>query len=206
MNWAQWDVDHILQEFYSLFLNRSRTYKIASAPQTKMINKDDIKGLVSSKFLRPWFLPSTQTDARHISSFNPLSYLVPMTNHTCPNCSARVTLFLCPPPHVSYPSSPPPPIFIFLLTIHIPLSPRPPPFHILPLFLVSLLPSLSISLSPLFTILPFTTYSYPSPNPTYISSLSPYPMLSISPNPFFRYSRLLCGGSESTIELGLYDV
>ena len=47
-------VDHILQEFYTLFLTRFRTYKIASPPQTKMTSKDDIKGLVSLKFLRPW--------------------------------------------------------------------------------------------------------------------------------------------------------
>ncbi len=46
-------VDHILQEFYTLFLSRFRTYKIASIPQTKMTNKDDIYGLVSLKFLRP---------------------------------------------------------------------------------------------------------------------------------------------------------
>ncbi len=47
-------VDHILQEFYTLFLSRFRTYKIASSPLTKMTSKDDIKGLVSLKFLRPW--------------------------------------------------------------------------------------------------------------------------------------------------------
>jgi hypothetical protein len=47
-------VDHILQEFYILFLTRFRTYKIATPPQTKMTSKDDIKGLVSLKFLRPW--------------------------------------------------------------------------------------------------------------------------------------------------------
>ncbi len=47
-------VDHILQEFYTLFLTRFRTYNIASPPQTKMTSKDDIKGLVSLKFLRPW--------------------------------------------------------------------------------------------------------------------------------------------------------
>ncbi len=47
-------VDHFLQEFYTLFLTRFRTYKIASQPQTKMTSKDDIKGLVSLKFLRPW--------------------------------------------------------------------------------------------------------------------------------------------------------
>jgi hypothetical protein len=28
-------MDHILQEFYTLFLTRFRTYKIASPPQTK---------------------------------------------------------------------------------------------------------------------------------------------------------------------------
>jgi hypothetical protein len=47
-------VDHILQGFYTLFLTRFRTYKIASPPQTKMTSKDDIKRLVSLKFLRPW--------------------------------------------------------------------------------------------------------------------------------------------------------
>jgi hypothetical protein len=50
-------VAHILQEFYALFLTRFRTYKIASPPQTKMTSKDDIKGLVSLKFLRPWGCP-----------------------------------------------------------------------------------------------------------------------------------------------------
>jgi hypothetical protein len=48
-------VHHILQKFYTLFPTRFRTYKIASPPQTKMTSKDDIKGLVSLKFLRPWF-------------------------------------------------------------------------------------------------------------------------------------------------------
>ena len=46
-------VDHILQEFYTLFLIRFKTYKIASPPITKMTSEDDIKGLVSLKFLRP---------------------------------------------------------------------------------------------------------------------------------------------------------
>ncbi len=46
-------VDHNLQEFYTLFLTRFKTFKIASPPQTKMTSKDDIKGLVSLKFLRP---------------------------------------------------------------------------------------------------------------------------------------------------------
>ncbi len=49
-------VDHILQEFYTLFLTRFKTYKNASPPQTKMTSKDDIKGLVSLKFLRPWLV------------------------------------------------------------------------------------------------------------------------------------------------------
>jgi hypothetical protein len=35
-------LDHILQEFYTLFLNRFRTYKVASPPQTKLTSKDDI--------------------------------------------------------------------------------------------------------------------------------------------------------------------
>jgi hypothetical protein len=35
-------VDHILQEFYTLFLTRFRTYKIASQPQTKITSIDDI--------------------------------------------------------------------------------------------------------------------------------------------------------------------
>jgi hypothetical protein len=48
---------HILQEFYTLFLTRFRIYKIASLPWTKMTSKDDIKGLVSLKFLRPCLTP-----------------------------------------------------------------------------------------------------------------------------------------------------
>jgi hypothetical protein len=35
-------VDHILEEFNTLFLTRFRTYKIATPPQTKMTNKDDM--------------------------------------------------------------------------------------------------------------------------------------------------------------------
>jgi hypothetical protein len=46
-------VDHILQEFNTIFLTRFRTYKIATPPQTKMTSKDDIWGLVSLKYLRP---------------------------------------------------------------------------------------------------------------------------------------------------------
>ncbi len=45
-------VDHILLEFYTLFLTRFRTYKFATPPQIKMTSKDDIKGFVSLKFLR----------------------------------------------------------------------------------------------------------------------------------------------------------
>ncbi len=55
-------VDHFLREFYTLILTRFRTYKIASPPQTKMTSEDDIKGLVSLKFLRPcsgWKVPLT---------------------------------------------------------------------------------------------------------------------------------------------------
>ncbi len=47
-------VDHILHKFYTLFLTRFRTNKIASPPQIKMTSKDDLQGLVSLKFLRPW--------------------------------------------------------------------------------------------------------------------------------------------------------
>jgi hypothetical protein len=42
-------------EFYTMFLTRFRTYKIASPPLTKMTSKDDIKGFVSLKFLHPCF-------------------------------------------------------------------------------------------------------------------------------------------------------
>ncbi len=35
-------VDHVLPEFYTLFLTRFRTAKIASPPQTKMTSKDNI--------------------------------------------------------------------------------------------------------------------------------------------------------------------
>jgi hypothetical protein len=56
-------VDNILQEFYTLFLTRFRTYKIASLPQTKLTSKDDIKGMVSLKFLHPWIGPTRATSA-----------------------------------------------------------------------------------------------------------------------------------------------
>ncbi len=51
---VKYSLDHILQEFYILFLTRFRTYTIATPPQTKMTRKDDIKRLVSLKFLCPW--------------------------------------------------------------------------------------------------------------------------------------------------------
>ncbi len=41
-------------KFLNSVLTRFRTYKIASPPQTKMTSKDDINGLGSLKFLRPW--------------------------------------------------------------------------------------------------------------------------------------------------------
>jgi hypothetical protein len=36
-------VDHILQEFYTLFLTRFKTYKIASPPQTKWPVKTTVR-------------------------------------------------------------------------------------------------------------------------------------------------------------------
>ncbi len=42
-----------IQEFYTQFLTRFRTYKTASPPQTKMTSKDNIEGLGSLKFIRP---------------------------------------------------------------------------------------------------------------------------------------------------------
>jgi hypothetical protein len=54
-------VYHIQQEFYTLFLTRFRTYKIASPPQTKINSKDYIKGLVSlSSFVHGSPCPSKQ--------------------------------------------------------------------------------------------------------------------------------------------------
>jgi hypothetical protein len=49
--WCYFCVNHILQDFYTLFMTRFRTYKIASSPLTKMTSKDAIKGLVSLKGL-----------------------------------------------------------------------------------------------------------------------------------------------------------
>ncbi len=46
-------VDHILQEFYTLFLTTFRTCKIASPTQTKISSKANIYGLKSLKLFRP---------------------------------------------------------------------------------------------------------------------------------------------------------
>ncbi len=54
-------VDHIQQEFYTLFLTRFRIYKIVSPPLTKMTSKDDIKGLVVLRFLHPCCSPSSKS-------------------------------------------------------------------------------------------------------------------------------------------------
>jgi len=59
-------VDNILQELYTLFLTRFRTYKIATPPQTKMTSKDDIKGFMSLKFLRPWCSVCAPTDGSYV--------------------------------------------------------------------------------------------------------------------------------------------
>jgi hypothetical protein len=58
-------VDHILQEFNTLFLTRFRTYKIATPFQTKMTRKDDIYGLVS------YVLGRNDFDAGNIYYRNP---------------------------------------------------------------------------------------------------------------------------------------
>ncbi len=47
-----------------MFMTSFRTYKIATPPQTKMTSKDDIKGLVSLKFLRPWSMFSVLSSER----------------------------------------------------------------------------------------------------------------------------------------------
>jgi hypothetical protein len=62
-------IDHILQEFYTLFLTWFRTYTIAKPPQTKMTPENNIKGLVSLNFLRPWLVPFYHL--RH-KSFHPI--------------------------------------------------------------------------------------------------------------------------------------
>jgi hypothetical protein len=47
-------VDHILQEFNTLFLTRFRTYKIATPPQTKTPVKATFRDWFLYSFLRPW--------------------------------------------------------------------------------------------------------------------------------------------------------
>ncbi len=47
-------VDHILQEFYTLFLTEIQNLPNCFTTPNKMTSEDDIKGLVSLKFLRPW--------------------------------------------------------------------------------------------------------------------------------------------------------
>ncbi len=53
-------VDHILEEFYTLFLTRFRTYKMASPTPTKMTSKDDIYGVGLFK------VPSSMTCCKSI--------------------------------------------------------------------------------------------------------------------------------------------
>ncbi len=101
------NVDHILQEFSTLFLTRFRTYKIASPPQTKMTRKDDIKGLVSLKFLRPYLTLSHQItlqclplSTEELCAYNPFKIAL-QRRHTfrdrrpcttvCPGCWAMGT-------------------------------------------------------------------------------------------------------------------
>jgi hypothetical protein len=72
-------VDHILQEFYTLFLTRFRTYKIASPPHTKMTCKDDLKGLVSLKFLRPCPHPTLYTLPRQFYRKSPVFFHFPIS-------------------------------------------------------------------------------------------------------------------------------
>ncbi len=72
-------VDHILQDFYTLFRTRFRTYKIASLPLTKITSKDDIKGLVSLKFLRPWLSPFALPSPR----LSPSPLVAPALHRSC---------------------------------------------------------------------------------------------------------------------------
>ncbi len=66
--WGRWwgvlscVVDLILEEYNTLFLTRFRTYKFSTPSQAKMTSKDDIQGLVSLKFHRPWWFPSGVTN------------------------------------------------------------------------------------------------------------------------------------------------
>ncbi len=91
-------VDHILQEFYSLFLTRFRTYKIVSPPQTKMTSKDDNKGLVSLKFLRPWYSSSPVDGcSRSLSTCHICmdKYRVPVVSTACWHVHCERCWLLC---------------------------------------------------------------------------------------------------------------
>jgi hypothetical protein len=76
-------VDHILQEFYTLFLTRLRAYKIASPPQTKMTSNDDIKGLVKvpssmiGPILAPYYFLSRAPSSDTIVKLNYWNLLSP---------------------------------------------------------------------------------------------------------------------------------
>ena len=56
--------------------SKKRTYKIISPPQTKMTTKDDIKGLVSLKFLRPW----ATLETKKIPSQAPNGKVIPVSH------------------------------------------------------------------------------------------------------------------------------
>ncbi len=87
-------VDLILQEFYTLFLTRFRTYKTASPPQTKMTSKDDINGLVSLKFLRPccWATPPpTPAPCKLLSHFTIFCTFLSMLHLTGHSTELRCT-------------------------------------------------------------------------------------------------------------------
>ncbi len=83
-------VDHILQEFNTLFLTRFRTYKIAKQPQTKVTSKDDIKWFVSLKFLRLcWQLSVCDPDYKVCQVGYPVScsVCVPLANPLLSVCA-----------------------------------------------------------------------------------------------------------------------
>jgi len=56
-------LDHILQEFYTLSLTRFRTYQNCCTTPNKMTSENDIKGLVSLKFLHPWETPTSDSQS-----------------------------------------------------------------------------------------------------------------------------------------------
>ncbi len=65
-----------VKQFYTLFLTRFRTYKIATPPQTKMTSKDDIKGFMSLKFLRPWCSVCAPTDGSYVGWREMLGWII----------------------------------------------------------------------------------------------------------------------------------